>query len=146
MSANALTGQHSENLETFLRLNRVADKLHRGNPNYKIRRSMDISSEDLWIGNTHENTEAFVRALLDNDVVGAELLRTMPVKMVYGLSSMVISLSPASPSPPATSSKQSPPSQYTSLIPDRSSPGNRPRGWARSRRCGGILPCGSCNA
>jgi hypothetical protein len=122
MSANALTGQYSENLETFLRLNRVADKLHRGNPNHKIRRSMDISSEDvlqllkslnqyhvryllvggmagvvhghirttldmdLWIGNTHENTEAFVRALLDNEVVGAELLRTMP--LIFGWTSV----------------------------------------------------------
>lgn len=122
MSANALTRQHSENLETFLRLNNVADKLHRGNPNATKKRSMDISSDDvlqllrslnqhkvkyllvggmagvvhghirttldmdLWIGNTRENTEAFVRALRENEVVGAELLTTMP--LIFGWTSV----------------------------------------------------------
>lgn len=122
MSVNALSGQYSENLGKFLRLNRVAEKLHRGNPNHKTRHSMDISSEDvlqllkslnqhqvkyllvggmagvvhghirttldmdLWIGNTHENTEAFVCALTENDVVGAELLRTMP--LIFGWTSI----------------------------------------------------------
>lgn len=41
-----------------------------------IRTTLDM---DLWIHNTPDNTEAFVRALLENEVVGAELLRTMPL-------------------------------------------------------------------
>jgi|GEM_PF-432766 len=41
-----------------------------------IRTTLDM---DMWIANSRENTEAFVRALLENDVVGAELLRTMPL-------------------------------------------------------------------
>lgn len=48
-----------------------------------IRTTLDM---DLWIGNTRENTEAFVRALLENDVVGAELLRTMP--LIFGWTSV----------------------------------------------------------
>lgn len=48
-----------------------------------IRTTLDM---DLWIGNTHENTEAFVHALLANNVVGAELLRTMP--LVFGWTSV----------------------------------------------------------
>lgn len=122
MSVKTLTKQHSENLEAFIRLNSVADKLYRSNPRNKIKHSMDISSEDvlkllkslnlhqvrymlvggmagvvhghirttldmdLWIGNTRENTEPFVRALLENDVVGAELLRTTP--LIFGWTSV----------------------------------------------------------
>lgn len=41
---------------------------------------------DLWISNTRENTEAFVRALFENEVVGAELLRTMP--LIFGWTSV----------------------------------------------------------
>lgn len=48
-----------------------------------IRTTMDM---DLWIGNTRENTEAFVQALLENDVVGAELLRAMP--LIFGWTSV----------------------------------------------------------
>lgn len=48
-----------------------------------IRTTLDM---DLWIGNTPENTAAFVRALLDNNVVGAELLRTMP--LIFGWTSV----------------------------------------------------------
>jgi predicted nucleotidyltransferase len=48
-----------------------------------IRTTLDM---DLWIGNTHENTEAFVCALTENDVVGAELLRTMP--LIFGWTSI----------------------------------------------------------
>ncbi|GGM72697.1 hypothetical protein GCM10010967_00240 [Dyadobacter beijingensis] len=48
-----------------------------------IRTTLDM---DLWIGNTHENTEAFVRALLENEVIGAELLRTMP--LIFGWTSV----------------------------------------------------------
>lgn len=122
MSANALAGNPSENLQALIHLNRVADKLYRSNPRNKNKHSMDISSEDvlqllkslnkyqvkyllvggmagvvhghirttldmdLWIGNTHENMEAFISALLDNDVVGAELLRTMP--LIFGWTSV----------------------------------------------------------
>lgn len=122
MSANALVKQHSENLEAFIRLNGVADKLYRSNPRNKNKHSMDISNEDvlrllkslnqhhvkyllvggmagvvhghvrttldmdLWIGNTHQNTEAFVQALHENDVIGAELLRTMP--LIFGWTSV----------------------------------------------------------
>lgn len=122
MSATASTKQYSENLEAFVRLNGVADKLYRSNPRNKNQHSMDISSDDvlqllkslnlhevkyllvggmagvvhghvrttldmdLWIGNTRENTESFVRALLENDVIGAELLRTMP--LIFGWTSV----------------------------------------------------------
>lgn len=122
MSADAITKQHSENLEAFIRLNGVADKLFRSNPKNKNKHSMDISSDDvlqllkslnahrvkyllvggmagvvhgnirttldmdLWISNTPENTEAFVRALLDNDVPGAALLREMP--LIFGWTSV----------------------------------------------------------
>lgn len=48
-----------------------------------VRTTLDM---DLWIENTRENTEAFVRALLENDVVGAELLRTMP--LIFGWTSV----------------------------------------------------------
>lgn len=48
-----------------------------------IRTTLDM---DLWIGNTRDNTEAFVHALLENDVVGAELLRTMP--LIFGWTSV----------------------------------------------------------
>lgn len=122
MSASALPKQHSENLEAFIQLNGVADKLYRSNPKNKNKQAMDISSEDVsqllkslnrhevkyllvggmagvvhghirttldidvWIGNTRENTEAFVRALLENHVVGAELLRSMP--LIFGWTSV----------------------------------------------------------
>ncbi|WP_291042407.1 nucleotidyltransferase [Dyadobacter sp. 50-39] len=48
-----------------------------------IRTTLDM---DIWISNTRENTEVFVRALLENDVVGAELLRTMP--LIFGWTSV----------------------------------------------------------
>ncbi|WP_353722507.1 hypothetical protein [Dyadobacter sp. 676] len=48
-----------------------------------IRTTLDM---DIWVGNTHENTEAFVRALIENDVVGAELLTTMP--LIFGWTSV----------------------------------------------------------
>ncbi|MGV3602838.1 MAG: nucleotidyltransferase [Dyadobacter fermentans] len=48
-----------------------------------IRTTLDM---DLWIGNTQENTDAFVGALLDNEVIGAELLRTMP--LIFGWTSV----------------------------------------------------------
>lgn len=48
-----------------------------------VRTTMDM---DLWISNTRENTEAFVRALFENEVVGAELLRTMP--LIFGWTSV----------------------------------------------------------
>nr|WP_295934120.1 DUF6036 family nucleotidyltransferase [uncultured Dyadobacter sp.] len=48
-----------------------------------IRTTLDM---DVWVGNTRENTEAFVRALLENDVVGAELLRNMP--LIFGWTSV----------------------------------------------------------
>jgi hypothetical protein len=48
-----------------------------------IRTTLDM---DLWIGNTHGNTEVFVRALLENEVIAAELLRTMP--LIFGWTSV----------------------------------------------------------
>ncbi|MCF0072510.1 nucleotidyltransferase [Dyadobacter sp. CY261] len=48
-----------------------------------VRTTLDM---DLWIGNTRENTEAFVQALLENDVVGAELLKNMP--LIFGWTSV----------------------------------------------------------
>jgi hypothetical protein len=53
-----------------------------------IRTTRDMN---LWIKNDEENTKALVRALLENDVAGANLLQGMP--LIFGWTSVRFGLS-----------------------------------------------------